>query len=529
MADEKPEEEIRKHFQEHSVAEFFKKNRQMLGYSGKIKSLTTVIHEFLTNSLDACEDAKILPDIYARVDKLGEEHYKVTVEDNGPGLPKELIGRAFGKMLAGTKFHRFVQGRGQQGIGASGCIMFSQITTGKPTKITVSTGNGRIYQYVMMIDAAKNEPRIMDEKEKEGKFRGVRAELEVKDVLCQKGDQGVFEYIKRTALANPHAKITYVDPEGEKAVFERAVKEVPGKPQEVQPHPKGVSADDVISMAHRTVSRNVRSFLANEFARVSSAKADEVCRKSGVSQDRKPSGLEWHEAEKIVKAFQATDFIAPSAEGLRPIGEEHLQKALENVLKPEFFTVLTRPPAIYRGGIPFIVEAALAYGGGAGREGAGGKREMEVMRSANRAPLLFDASGCGIVEAVKSIDWKRYNVRDESEPLTVFVNLISAYVPYTSAGKQSIAGEEEIVKEIRLALMDVGRRLDRYLSGKRKRGERELRRRAFEKYIPPIAEALSGLTGVRENTIAARLQKLVATKYEENGDIKENVAVEGVK
>ena len=112
-----PEDQF-KQFKEHSVAEFLKKNRQMLGFSGKVRSLTTIVHEFVTNSLDACEEAGILPEIFVRVESLDKDgdHYCLTIKDNGPGIPKTHLGKALGQMLAGTKFHRYIQQRGQQGI-----------------------------------------------------------------------------------------------------------------------------------------------------------------------------------------------------------------------------------------------------------------------------------------------------------------------------------------------------------------------------------------------------------------------------
>ena len=101
-------DELFTEFKEHSVADFFKKNKQMLGLSGKQRSLTTIIHELVTNSLDACEEAGILPEIEVKLSEIGSEYYEIAVKDNGPGIPEDKIASALGKLLAGTKFHRLV-------------------------------------------------------------------------------------------------------------------------------------------------------------------------------------------------------------------------------------------------------------------------------------------------------------------------------------------------------------------------------------------------------------------------------------
>src|SRR5271154_2592380 len=158
MAETRKADEIFKEFKEHSIAEFFKKNRQMLGYSGKVRSLVTVVHEYVTNSLDACEDAGILPSVKVTLKNSGEDRYIVTVRDNGPGIPRNYVGKSLATILAGTKFHRYVQQRGQQGIGAAGCTLFSQVTTGKQIFVKSSTGTGKAYSCSISIDTVKNKP-----------------------------------------------------------------------------------------------------------------------------------------------------------------------------------------------------------------------------------------------------------------------------------------------------------------------------------------------------------------------------------
>jgi len=518
-------EDVFKDFKEHSVAEFFKKNRQMLGYTGAIKSLTTAVHEFVTNALDACEAAKIAPDIFIQLERVGPDALKLVVEDNGPGIPKKFLGGVFGQMLAGTKFNVFKQSRGQQGIGATGVVMFSQVTTGKPTKIVTSTGDNKIYDAEVSIDFKNNKAILSNEKEYSGTMRGTRIETVLKGVKYQKGDKSPDEYLRRTALANPHTKITYIDPDNITHVWDRSVDAMPKMPEKTLPHPKGVEVDDMMSFASHSASRTISSFLKTDFVRISSQKVKEIEAKINFDINKRPQDMKWEEAEQLVKAFKEIAFIAPPTDCLIPINEQHLEKALVNIIKPEFYTLLTRSPAIYRGGVPFIVEVGLAFGGKAGRsvtEDVEVKKneegeemvqsEMEIMRFANRVPLLFDAGSCAITKAILDIDWKRYSIKEG--PVTVLVNFTSVHVPYTGTGKESIAEEDEVIKEIKLALQDTGRRLGSYVAGRKRKYEREMKRRLLDVYSLPVSEAIGGIIGKKHELVLSKIRELIESKYE---------------
>ncbi len=517
QAKEKDIEEIFKEFKEHSVAEFFKKNRQMLGLFGKVRTLTTLVHEYVTNGLDACEDVNILPEIYVKLEELGKEHYRLTARDNGPGMPLDIAGKALGKLLAGTKFHRYVQTRGQQGIGASGVTMYSQLTTGKPVRVITGTGK-KAYSFDLMIDINKNEPKITNEKELKREFRGTQITAEIKDVAYRKGEHGPLEYLRRTAISNPHAKITFKDPTGEITVFPRTSTQIPKKPEEVKPHPSTIGVDDLLNLARKTKARTIATFLKTELDRFGGNSLRVLEEKTKVKFNKQAKLLTWEEAEQIIRAFKEMRFLAPKTEGLRPIGEERILKSLKKIVNPEFLRVTTRAPATYSG-YAFQVEAAIAYGGNAGRrlinsnQEQGHESRVEIMRFANKVPLLFDEGTCAIAKAVKTIDWKRYSIRDfENSPLTILVNVISVHIPYTSAGKQSIAEEEEIVEEVRKALMQSGRKISKYIAKKRREIEKIKKREIFEKYIPEVAFSLSRIINEKKENIEKMLEKVVLEK-----------------
>lgn len=525
--------EIFKEFREYSVVEFFKKNRQMLGFAGKVRSLTTIIHEYTTNSLDACEEAHILPEITVKVEELPDGHVKVVIQDNGPGIPVSHLGKAMGMMLAGTKFHRYMQQRGQQGIGGAGCTLFSQITTGKATKMRSGLGDGKVYECEMKIDVKNNQPVITNQSEFMGNFRGLRVEAEFAEVKYDKSEHGVYEYLKRTAMANPHAQITLIEPTGEKHVFQRVSDKIPEKPVEIQPHPLGITTGDLIDIAHRTDSRKLSSFLSNTFSRMSSAKVDELAKLvPTVNFEKAPKDLKWPEAEAIVNSIKTLRWIAPPTDALRPIGSDQIDKALRNILAPEFVSVSERKPKVFRGGIPFMVEAAIAYGGNSGRVKADETRGGDIIRYANRVPLMFDGGACAITESVKNIDWKRYDIKDfDNVPVSVFTNFVSVHVPYTGTGKQAITMEDEIVEEIRYAIMEVARDMQVYLRGKVREMDKETKKKIIMRYVKELSMDLADLAGESAPVdIEKKLATLVENKYEKiEGDAEEAEKVEGVK
>lgn len=515
-SDRMADDDIFKQFKEHSVAEFFKKNRQMLGFSGKVRSMTIIVHEIVTNALDACEEAGVLPDIFVQVEELDKEkeHYRLTIRDNGPGIPKTHLGKALGQMLAGTKFHRYVQQRGQQGIGAAACTMFSYLTTGQPTK-AVSVYKGKRLTASISIDFKQNKPvvDVLEEADALPGESGLAFISEFKDVRYERSNYGVYEYLRRTALANPHSTISLMEPGSvQPVVFPRSIAMNPARPAEIKPHPLGIGTHDLLEFAkHNRESRRLSSFLQETFSRVSAGKVDELrALLPNVDLNKNPQDMTWGEAEALVKAFSQVKWIAPATDSLVPIGREQVELSFRNIFNPEVLVVTERSPKVYRGGIPFMVEVGIAYGGGVAAAGKKG----EVMRFANRVPLLFDSGGCAITETIKTMDWKRYDVKDfEEEPIAVLVNLISVHVPYTSAGKQAVSCEEDVMDEIKFAIMEASRGVQKYLSGKRKAHEIATKKKVVSRYIQQLSGDLASLSGEKRADIEKALTKIIEEKY----------------
>ncbi len=492
-----------------SVSEFFLKNRHLLGFDNTRKALLTAIKEAVDNSLDACQEMKVLPEVYVALETVGEDRYKVIVEDNGPGIIKEQIPNVFAKLLYGSKFHTMIQSRGQQGIGISAAAMYSQLTTGKGIKITskISPKHPAHY-YELHINTNKNEPEVLKEATVDWKKEhGTRVELEMEGKY-QKGKQSVDEYLKQTAIANPHVTITYVTPEKEKITFKRATEKLPKEAKEIKPHPYGIELGMLISMLKATSARTVQAFLTKDFSRISPNVAKEVCKKANVYEGSKPDKIGAQEAESLFKALKETKIMAPPTDVLSPIGEELITAGLRKEIKADFYVAVTRSPAVYRGN-PFQIEVGLAYGGELSQE-----ELVRVYRFANRVPLMFQQSACAITKSIIETAWKNYDVQQSKgalpmAPMAIVVHIASVWVPFTSESKEAIAHYPDIIKEIKLSLQDAGRKMASYIRKNVRVKEQKEKAALFEKYIPELAAGLASLSGAAKTNIEKDLNKIL--------------------
>jgi len=506
-------EDIAKAMKEISISEFFEKNRHLLGYENSTKALITIIKEGVDNSLDACDEAGILPNVILTLKQIGIDRFKIVIEDNGPGIVESKISLAFGKMLFGSKFHRLKQSRGTQGIGISGAILYSQLTTGKSAKITSSTGR-KIHEFELMIDTVRNEPNIishMTHTNKE-KWHGIKIELEAEGNYVERY-QSIPEYLRQTAIANPYAHLLYNGPNGI-LKFDRTTNVVPRQPKEIKPHPYGIELGILRRMLATTRAKNLKGFLMRDFTRVGNRSAEQIFRLAKLESKRKPRSLGAQESERLHKSMQMVKLISPPTNCLSPLTEQLIENGLKKELNAEYFVAVTRPPAVYRGN-PFQVEVGLAYGGDLNPNSI-----ATFYRFANKVPLLYHQSSCAITKSVASVDWRRYGLQQSSGsipvgPLVILVHFASVWVPFTSEGKQAIATYPIITKEIKLVLQDAGRQLAKFVRKKKRFRETRMRRQLFERYIPELAGALNKLTKKEKDSIISDFKEML-----KSGEVK---------
>jgi DNA topoisomerase VI subunit B len=526
---------------EISVSEFFLKNRHLLGFDSPAKALVTAVKEAVDNALDACEEAGILPDITVRVrDRYGKS--KVAVEDNGPGIVENQIARIFGKLLYGSKFHKLSQSRGQQGMGISAAGMYGQLTVGKPLHIISRVkGEALASEMFVSIDTARNQPDIHRKKQlKWDRAHGTLVEMEMEG-HHQKGPHSIEAYLQQTAIANPHVSITYESPQGDQIRFARSTRDLPKRPTEIKPHPYGIELGRLIQMLSNTMSRTLLRFLVDEFScvgRKTALKIIDAARKQSdreLSERSYPRHIAHAQATALHRALQATHVSAPRTDCIVPIGEKQLSDGLRKEMPADFYAVATRPAAIYRGN-PFQVEVALAYGprGDPGilADKAGPRRKpkietvaadqsvptgkdepVQVLRFANRVPLLYQQSSCAISKAIIQTNWRGYGLHHPKgglpvAPMVILVHVASVWVPYTSESKEAIEPYPEILKEIKLALQQCARKLAQYLHHRASLHEEYDRRAYIEKYLPHVGIALQEILALADKERDATVDRL---------------------
>ena len=497
---------------EISVSEFFTKNRHLLGFDSPTKALLTTIKEAVDNSLDACEEAGILPVLAVSVESRGENRFRVEVADNGPGIVKAQIPKIFGKLLYGSKFHRLRQSRGQQGIGISAAGMYGQLTTGKPIVIESRTSRRRpAHRYELTIDTLRNQPVIKSESEVEWEgARGTSVAIELEGSY-KRGRHGVGRYLQLTALANPHVEIAFEGP-GDDAptIYKRSSRELPAEAREIQPHPYGVEVGLLMRMLKETKARRLSSFLRTEFSRVGPTVAARLAEGAGLKPTISPRRLKPEHAERLIEGIRATRIPAPPTDCLSPIGEERILASLKEQVEADFFAALSRPPAVYRGN-PFQVEAGIAFGGDRPAD-----ELVSVFRFANRVPLLYQQGACALTKAVLATNWKAYGLQQSRGalpigPVILMVHVASVWVPFTSESKEAVAGYDEILKELRLALQALGRKLGTHIRKDRKRRDAARKHAYIEKYIPHIGIALREILALDEKQESRVVETLSST------------------
>ena len=504
-------------FQEISAADFFYRNRDIAGFTNPTRAIYSTIRELVENSLDACETRQTPPEIYLRISHEsgptdGPGIYRIHIEDNGIGIPHDIIPSAFGQVLFGSKY-KLRQTRGTFGLGGKMAILYGQITTHGTATIMSSTGPTKVHQYDLTIDIQKNKPVVMKHKThpNENRWHGAVIEFST-EADYTRAMSKVLDYLMETAIVAPYATITYVDPRGRLYRFDRATTQMPKPPEETLPHPYGVDVETMKRLIELTDQHTLVGFMRTHFHRVGRTIATSFLEQVNLPGRKNPKKLTPDEIVTLVNGMKNYKFLAPDASCLSPLGEELLEAGIKKELSPEFIAVYQRKPSAYSG-FPFIVEVGIAYGGQI--EAGGG---IKLFRFANKIPLLFDEASDVSWKVVNTeVDWRHYKATPDM-PIAVFVHICSTKVPYKTVGKEFIADRPDVEREILNALREVARRLSLFLSKKIHIAHDKHRLDIFQKYLPRIASFSTKLAGKSKPPDVSALLKSVLSYEEESKD-----------
>lgn len=515
-------EEISSKQKQASIGEFFEKNKHFLGFDTQQRAVITAVKEAVDNSLDACEEARILPDIRVELRRTKSDEIEMTSQDNGPGIPRDSIEGVFGKFLLGSRFHAIRQTRGQQGIGITGVVMYSQLTTGAKTRVISKVKSDSSAVFVDLgIDTKKNKAMKSSEKrdiwidERTGEeiSHGLRITTVMK-AKYQRGKKSVYQYLRMTSIVNPHASISLVvmDKEGEiieEGNWVRTSNKLPRVVEEIKPHPHGIHLGTLQRMLRESTDRRMTSFLKHNFSGVSSRAAKEILGIADIEEGRTPKRIKPEEAKAMITAFQTVKLLKPPMDCLSPIEDLLIKKGLSKAIDSRFASTVTRDPTVSQGN-PFQIEVGLVFGGDLSSEGP-----IEILRFANRVPLMYQQGGCLLTKALEAVNWKSYGLEQPGGsgipkgPAAVLVHLASTNVQFTSEAKEAVSYNEEVFDEVRKAMLEVGRGLKNHL---KKSSERKKAKEKFELVniiLPEISKKSSELLGREEPDLAPVITQIM--------------------
>lgn len=505
-----------------STAEYFAKNLQQVGFSSPAKAVLTTLKEAVDNSLDACEEAGILPEIAISIQKLGNGAAKntdliqITVEDNGPGIDPDDVSKVFGEYLASSKFGRGRCSRGQQGIGISAATTWAQLTNASGARVMTKTKSMRkAFSAVVDVDIKSNKGILKNKETLEWKKdHGLKVDFRIDGRVQLNGDGGLLTYLEGTTLVNPHLTIKYKLMDQEPVEIERVSTVLPDVPEATLPHPHTMKLGEFMTHAGLFGKITLDNFLKKGFSRINDGTIKDLI-KAGVSKGlftKSLNAISEEDYKKVFQAIQQIELVAPSTRSVMTVGEDSLSKSIHRLGEVDFFSVVTRKPTIcdFK---PVVVEVAIARFIKMGES----DDPVQLLRFANRVPLQFDKSACAITRAVESVNWRTYGLGQPKDsiplgPFVMAVSVTSPFIKFKNASKETIDGGDDLIEEIRRALMQAGQKLSRHIKAESKAADLERKIQHIEKFAPILVQGLARIVGApktREAKAEEGLKKIL--------------------
>ena len=403
--------------------------------------------------------------------------------------------------------------------------MYSQLTTGKPTHVLSKVASDPTAVSVNIgLDTRKNkavksdQTRIIwENNDQTMKEHGLRVTTRMK-AKYQRGRQSVFQYLRMTSIVNPHADIMFIDPDGETYHWPRVTERLPSKVDAIKPHPHGIELGQLQRMCRESSDSRMTVFLRQNFSGVSMRAAKELCEAAELEITMKPKSLKPDDVRALLEAFQgerevngkAIKLLSPPTNCLSPIEEMLIKKGLSKTIDSKFVATMTRAPTVSHGN-PFQVEVGLIFG-----EGMAADKHVEVLRFANRVPLMYQQGGCLLTKAIESVDWRQYGLEQAGGkgvpkgPAAILVHLASTNVQFTSEAKEALSDNEFVFEETRRAMLEMGRGLRKHLEKKKKMAKTREKFELINDILPAIAEKSASILERPVPDLAGSITKIMS-------------------
>ena len=486
------------------LSKYFYENMHLLGFDKHTRVINTVIRELVDNSIDACLEAEILPELELEI-KPGSKgkSYLISLKDNGPALPEKKIPEIAGKLLYGSKFGANTPSRGQQGLGLTAIIMYAQKSTGLPVTITSKTREEtKATRYVLEVDIENNQPKIISKETLKVPYTsGITVELQVGATYIKNGLLSTPELIKRYIYLNPFMSLRFLDPFGVEEVYPRLTEELPRKIENLKkiPHHQQVGSLKTSFNESKNLEISILELLTNQYYGSEELYA-EVLNKLGISGYIKAGELCLEELELILEQIKSSFNKILPPEGLVTLLNKAITLSVTKNYSVHYDHVVSKvsKPIFYNAGV-LQVEACAFYGGPNLLDD-----KIQVQRVANCAPLTYQASSCVITKAILDQNWKDAGLTQSQNelprgPLLVLVHVSGSKVPYSSPSKDAIAEHPEIYSAIKSCLSQICKSIKTHRS-------KELLQAAKDEKILVITRVLPEIIRLVEKGIDRKLR-----------------------
>ena len=484
-----------------SPAEFFYRNKQMAGFGNATQALYTTVRELVENSLDSCEDAGVLPRIKVEIDQVKSDIVEVRVSDNGTGVPHDVVPDAFGRVLYGSKYNSR-QRRGTFGLGVTMSVLYGQITTDSPAIVHTKTDQAEGKQYRVFVDVEKNSPIIEQEKSLHRKETGTMVSITLNGDLKRARDR-IIEYLELSGISTPYARFDLRIGAELQSAIGPFTDVLPPLPAVTKPHPHAADVEMLRRLASKIPHAKLQDFLIDSFQQVGVRTASRFLKFTNLDSRVPISSLSRENLVYLSRSLRKyADFDRPSSDSLSPIGMKQFLNSVNSHFQTSSVGYSNRGPFEWDG-FPYIIEGVLAIS-----ESFPIREVPQLFRFANKVPLLYNNSNDVFAKMLKRISWSRYGANDKN-PVSLFVHFCSTRVPYSAAGKQSLASVGSIESEILGLYRELGRRLNKLTQKRRNMGRYQKKRREFTstfKLLTKFSSELADTSTIPEtDTMIGRL------------------------